>query len=201
MATEDIERHFRYGLSFHKRCLPTFFEFLTFLESCEVPYSLDCGTLLGCIRDSGPVSYDDDYDIFVPRHRLSGFLATFTDAGTGVVRINGAEYTIKPYRTFYHVLKGDERVADIFTTNDEHHRNVDCSVYDDRILKPFAGRECYVARQHQTLLLQRYGPSHMTMYNVCNHTIAGTWRLRESERYATLTPEEYRRLTEKCRVE
>jgi drug/metabolite transporter (DMT)-like permease len=44
---------------------PRFVTFVEILESNNIPYSLDSGTLLGAVRDGAPTLWDDDFDVMV----------------------------------------------------------------------------------------------------------------------------------------
>ena len=66
----DIEN--KYGtLSEQESTLPLLKDFDEFCLAHNIKYSVDCGTLLGVIRHSGYIPWDDDLDFTITREQLN----------------------------------------------------------------------------------------------------------------------------------
>ncbi len=50
-----------------------------FCEQHELTYFLSSGTLIGAVRHKGYIPWDDDIDIYMPRHDYERFLQTYCD--------------------------------------------------------------------------------------------------------------------------
>lgn len=53
-----------------------------FCREHELRYFVAYGTLLGAVRHSGPIPWDDDVDVVMPRPDYDRFIETFSDEGT-----------------------------------------------------------------------------------------------------------------------
>jgi phosphorylcholine metabolism protein LicD len=65
MDINKINECLEHGKRAHILIRPYFYYFIKILESNNIPYSADYGTLLGAIRHGQEIYWDDDYDIFI----------------------------------------------------------------------------------------------------------------------------------------
>jgi lipopolysaccharide cholinephosphotransferase len=74
-----------------------------FCETHGLRYFLSSGTLIGAVRHKGYIPWDDDIDIYMPRHDYEQFLKTFRD-DTGVYIAIDPQQDSHYYYTFAKVI-------------------------------------------------------------------------------------------------
>lgn len=92
----------------------TFQMLIAFAELCEregLRYTLDYGTLLGCVRHNGFIPWDDDIDVSMPRSDYEKFFDLLEKSP----ELLGKYYRLSSYRNMYTTQKPCHNIIDIRT--------------------------------------------------------------------------------------
>lgn len=104
----------------------------TFCEENNIPYWLDCGTLLGAIRHKGYIPWDDDIDIGMLRDDYEKFVTLFNQ--------QNSKYKVLSIENNSDFLYPFGKVLDLETTlfepdekGEKLHVNIDVFIYDNAL--------------------------------------------------------------------
>jgi len=201
------------GAEFRKLMRPFLYYILGLFDSNNIKHFADYGTLLGVIRFSHELYWDDDYDFFIlggldKLYELKGpsILSRTTTNLTNIIddteqlkcaykcNINNKIYHLYFQLTEWNFIKiyaCDEKntyigkIVDIFTTNDIF-RKLSPRQIMPLTRKKFGKIEVNVMADYHNYLVSFYGSDYMTKYTICNHYIDDYYDWKDPSKYISI---------------